>query len=220
MFAILSAVLSEQTVLMYSADITNGLFAMIFFMSVIHPLQWPFPFVPFVNKQNEDVLASPIPIIACTCENEDLFNLWIEHHSDSSILFVNLDRNSKTGSTRFDMRRAIGQLPHYKQIKDIRNSIKDVYPSEYYLKHLYNHKLFVRRLCSLVDAFRHLLDRCLFVHLDARLAVADVVEDFAAVKAAIIGSSEFDKDQVRILTESQSFQMHLERQHNLASSLR
>ena len=82
---------------MYSADVTNCLFAMIFFMSVISPLQWPFPFVPFVNKQNEDVLASPIPLIACTCESEQLFDSWVEAHTDSSILFVNLDRNCKTG---------------------------------------------------------------------------------------------------------------------------
>ena len=108
------------------------------------------------------------------------------------------------------MRKAVGSLPHYKQVKDIRNSIKDVYPTEYYLKHLYHHRLFVGRLCQLLDAFRSMLDRCLFSHLDPSL-LADSSADFEAVKSAIIGQSEFDGEQVRLLLESQSVQMHLER---------
>ena len=41
-------------------------------MQVCAPLRWPFPFVPFICKANEELLSSPIPIFGTMLDSQEV----------------------------------------------------------------------------------------------------------------------------------------------------
>ena len=67
----------------------------IFFLSVLRPLTWPYPFIPLMNKTNKDYSNSPVPVLASCIETEESSSNMYSKWSDcgSNIVHVDMDND-------------------------------------------------------------------------------------------------------------------------------
>ena len=71
----------------------------IFFLSVLRPLVWPYPFIPLMNKTNKDYSNSPVPILASCLESEEssgnMYSKWAE--CGDNRIHVDMDNDQTVG---------------------------------------------------------------------------------------------------------------------------
>lgn len=190
---------------------------------MIGPLRWPFPFIPFLNKQNEDLLSSPIPLIACVSESgklssSDLYSEWTGDAEGTSTMHFNLDNNKRVGELKVDLRLTTKQKGVYQKLKDTRLLIQDEYPHDYMLKDLYDDKKknLVKHLGQFVNILKEVVRSIYFKDLELSLYDPSRPEDFNKIKQNCIANSEYDKKSMEVLLSSQSFQMYLDKHASTA----
>lgn len=190
-------------------------------------MRWPFPFIPFLNKDNEELLSSPIPLIACVLEhsksaNSDLNFFSTDGSSDNNIVHYHLDLNKKRGVPKVDLREMAAKAGNgvYKRLKEIRTLIKDEYPTDFLLKNLYEpkHRALVKYLGMFVDEIKSFIKSIYFK--DERLAplIKSVSGRYTAVRQSAIENADYDEQSMDILLSSQMFQMHLEKRQQQTST--
>lgn len=198
-------------------------------MSVMHPLKWHYPFIPFINEKNEDVIHSPIPILGCVHEkakfdektgnpSSEFFSNWTRDSNLSTVMHFDLLKNLKFGKQKVDLKQFLSEKAYYKELKSLRTQIAQSHQADYILRHIYEpkHGAFVKLLSEYVDILRKIVHDIYLEHLPADLGVSVPVSkdsqfDFSGVKEHVLARTGFDKTQHADLLSSQAFQMHLER---------
>src|SRR3990167_10937643 len=103
----------------------------------MHPLKWHYPFIPFINEKNEDVIHSPIPILGCVHEkakfddktgnpSSEFFSNWTKDSNLSSVMHFDLLKNLKFGKPRADLKGFLAEKPYYKELKNLRSEERRV----------------------------------------------------------------------------------------------
>lgn len=198
-------------------------------MSAMYPLRWQYPFIPFINEKNEDVIHSPIPILGCVHEkakfdektgnpSSEFFSNWTKDSNLSSVMHFDLLKNLKFGKQKVDLKQFLSDKPYYKELKNLRTQISQAHQADYILRHIYEpkHSEFVKLLGQYVDILRCIIHDVYLADLpkDFRQEVSqskDVQFDFSRTKTQLLAQSSFNKAQHAALLESQAFQLHLER---------
>lgn len=192
-------------------------------MQACAPLRWPFPFVPFINKANEELLSSPIPIIGTMLDSQEIsqvsgspisqfYSLWTKEAETASTLHFQLDKNKSFGKCRVELRQFLANTGYYRTLKDLRRGILENIGEDFMLKNLYlpRHKQLIRLLGQFVDVVRDIIHDVYLRDLDFSLLIADSPQTYAAVKTKIVAGSQYDKQAHAALLDSQAFQLFME----------
>lgn len=189
-----------------------------FFLSVISPLRWPFPFIPFLNKDNQELLASPIPLIACVLEHAkasspDLNFFSNDPPQDDSAVHFHLDLDKRRGIVKVDLKEMTAESGIYKRLKEARQKIKKEYPHDFLLKNLYEpkHRQLLKHLGVFVDEIKALIASIYFKSEELKGLTKSESGTYSGVKSTLLNNTDYDKNSMDILLSSQAFQMYLEK---------
>ena len=195
-FFILTAVLLEHSIMFHSRSLRVSNAAMIFFISAIKPLKWPYPIVPLVIPKNYDLMRSPFPILGCI--KDDLVfvtNTW-NSSIEPNLVHVDLDNNYQSTSLKYRLEKLLKNSKHMQKVKEnyeklqktIGKETKETYIDASKGENLYVVELLVLLRSALNDIFffddsdiRQAPDKKAYVLLKSKLA------DAAAHKALLNG---------------------------------
>ena len=195
-------------------------------MNILSPLRWAFPYIPFLNKSNQDLLSSPVPIMACihevpSAENpkslppQELLVPWsLEVTTCVKTIHFSLDYNISYGNPKIDMKTLLKDSVFEKRLKETRKVIMKEISDDFCLRNLYSskNKVLVKSLGQFINILKELFNDLFFKDADFSLIDTENPTNFNALKERIIQRSVFDKKMHEIVISSQAYQLFLERQ--------
>lgn len=192
-------------------------------MQVCAPLRWPFPFVPFICKANEELLSSPIPIFGTMLDSQEVtlangnpnsqfYSLWTKEAEASPTVHFQLDKNKSFGRCRVELKQFLTSTGYYKTLKELRKLILENIGEDFMLKNLYlpRYKVLIRLLGQFVDVVRDIVHDIYLKDLDFSLLIDDSPQTYAKVKEKILACSQYNRQAHAALLDSQAFQLFME----------
>lgn len=200
-------------------------------MEIISPLKWHYPFIPFLNEKNEELLASPVPLLACVHEMKamngeinqnagkdyEFYKMWTKENNQASIMHFNLDKNLRFGKLKVDLKKFLEGHNYYQQIKSARKRIEMTFASDYGLKTMYlpKHKGTVREVASMIKILQDIIQKIYFDNFDMNLLKSQTKQpSFDEICKQILDKSTFNKENHSLLLKSQAFQFFIDSNSN------
>ena len=150
-------------------------------MHSIAPLKWRFPFVPFINDKNEELMHSPIPLLACCIDTPTMNqstgrveSKYLNHRTKESeggpIIHVNLDKNEMYGKPKVDFKKLAEEKLYLKRIKECRMKIIEILNEKVVLREVWGEEIREgRERCRVfMDTIKELMEDIFVKALDRK----------------------------------------------------
>lgn len=179
--SILGGLLQEQIVVLHSSNRIVIYQLMMFLLSLIYPLQWPYPIIPLlVNSQMQDYLESPVPLLCGVEEDPDQFEeLWEEKSKKlPSVLHIQLEKACTLGKTNLNFRDSIMKAEsnyNWERCKTLAKQLQDPSRQVYWENIKLDYLLCFRR--AIRSLFIDPLDKNL-LHSDSSPGYTKTIQDF------------------------------------------